>query len=147
MAASIVLLPPLKLIGSKSYSSPILSPGSWPPSVGPGCNALSPMFASFWLAYTWLLLRANTLPAALRTRAPMVPAVIAGWPVETPIGTGLGNREVGSLRAKNMPVTSTATGSPSSRSGNPSTPAHSVKIFITGRPASSKPMAVPTTPG
>ncbi len=77
----------------------------------------------------------------------MVPAVIAGWPVETPMGTGLGNLVVGSLRAKNMPVTSTATGRPSSRSGSPSTPAHSVKILITGRPASSSPTAVPTTPG
>ena len=38
-------------------------------------------------AYTWLLLRAKTSVSSV-TRAPMVPAVMAGCPVDTPMGTG-----------------------------------------------------------
>jgi hypothetical protein len=38
-----------------------------------------------------LLLSASTFTPSV-TRAPIVPAVIAGWPMETPIGTGSGHR-------------------------------------------------------
>src|SRR5260370_1011602 len=43
------------------------------------------MAAPFELANTWLLERMYTRPNASRTRAPMVPAVIAGCPAADPI--------------------------------------------------------------
>jgi len=62
------------------------------------------MFAPFEFARTWLFERMYTCPNASRTRAPIVPAVIAGCPTEKPIGAGRW-RCVGSLKAMSMPVT------------------------------------------
>src|SRR2546426_9397650 len=74
------------------------------------------MLAPFELARTWLFERMYTCPRASRTRAPMVPAVIAGCPTEKPMGAGRW-RFVGSLNAMSRPVTRGVTGIPSSMSG------------------------------
>jgi hypothetical protein len=105
IAASIVLqsgsfTPPvhaveLNVIAFHAASVPILSAGSLPPSTAPGWSAASPVLATLLFASTWLLLSAKTLPAAFLTRAPIVPAVTAGWPTDTPIGTGLLQRSDG----------------------------------------------------
>src|SRR6266571_1121579 len=56
------------------------------------------MLALLEFARTWLLERMYTRPSASRTRAPIVPAVIAGCPTEKPMGAGRW-RCVGSLKA------------------------------------------------
>ena len=81
-----------KAMGSKSWSVPSWSPSAAePPSKGPGCRAASPIRAPFELASTWLFESAKTWAPSV-TRAAMVPAVMAGCPIETPIGTGRGQR-------------------------------------------------------
>ena len=92
------------------------------------------------------------MPEPSITRAPMVPAVILGWPVETPIGTGHGQRSFGDSSgssggfggfpglsglsgfgcAKNLPLTRITTGIPSRKAGMPCTPGVSVKIITAG---------------
>src|SRR2546423_6622418 len=71
------------------------------------------MVAPFELARTWLLERMYTRPSASRTRAPIVPAVIAGCPTENPVGAGR-RRRVRSLKALHPPGDWTGTGNPSS---------------------------------
>ncbi len=103
------------------------------------------MVAPFELASTWLLERMYTRPKASRTRAPMVPAVIAGCPTEYPIGAGRW-RVVGSLNAISRPVTRWVTGIPSRICGRPTRPARSNRSCTPGRPSGSSVTAVPTTP-
>src|SRR5439155_126395 len=94
------------------------------------------MVAPFEFARTWLLERMYTRPSASRTRAPMVPAVIAGCPTENPDGAGRW-RWVGSLKAMSRPVTRWLTGTPSSATGRPCIPERSSRICMPGRPSGS----------
>ena len=76
----------------------------------------------------------------------MLPAVMAGWPTEKPSGAGRA-RVVGVLRATISPVTSAATGMPSSAPGSPRTLVSASRIFTPSLPFGRSPTAVPITPG
>jgi hypothetical protein len=54
---------------------------------------MTTMGEKLMLAKTWLLLRANTLNPSV-ILAPIAPAETVEWPVESPMGTGLGHLAV-----------------------------------------------------
>jgi len=96
-----------------------------------------------------------SVPSA--TRAPNVPAVVAEWPVETPMGTGRGHlsavvntlemtgRADARPRALIGPVTCVTTLTPSCSMGFLFTPDLAVKTRTIAAPSALSPTTVPTT--